>query len=734
MAVAEIVLVTPDENPEALEDERKRFEEIYGHPPDADASQIVAWVRDRYDEQTPAMQERFYRWVYQIKFATGDQWLITTDGRTYFEPPAPDGQVRVTRNLTWRALEYRISKLTENRPIPKVLPHSNEISDADKAEAAQQLLIHLDRVLDLGSRYDEALWYDALCGCAFFFVGWETETGEFVRAKKARLVIDPITGTPQVEEYFVNAEGEEVGSPDEAFQYRTGDPDVRVLPPWAVRVSNPEETDPRKQRYWMVAEVVEVSEIKRRYGHVADNIKGGDEYDQYVYYEDLISGWAEDGFRKRPKERPFVPRALVIQYFETPSLEYPKGRHIIICEDTLLHYGPLPYGNDEIGYCVPIVRLNTIHRPKDFYGKAHIEDIIPVQKTINQLESHALEYIRLFSRGGLAAEYGTTIEESWSDQYGSILYYSGERPQPLSWPGMPADVWQALSRAYENFDRIAGWADVARGDVPPGVKAARAILELKRSNDTPLGKALQRFDRAVELVSTKLIERAKWGYAEPHWIQIIGADSPHLVRAITSDDLPSRFTVKIETDSMLRLSYPAKLELLFELADRQWVSPESAMRLLNFADWEHQSGQWNRDYARARNKIERLLAGEPVGVEWWEDDKVHMLALEERMKDPRFDSLEPWQKMALTMLWTEHYKNWMMKQQGMLPPQLQALMQPQVPGMAVGAPALPAPAPAPAPQPAGGSSSSRRAAPDFSGGEALYNPVDVSPAEATAGY
>src|SRR5690606_39675898 len=101
-----------------------------------------------------------------------------------------------------------------------------------------------------------------------------------------------------------------------------------------------------------------------------------------------------------------------------------------------------------------------------------------------------------------------------------------------------------LSRAYENFDRIAAWADVARGDVPPGVKAARAILELKRSNDTPLGKALQRFDRAVELVSTKLIERAKWGYAEPHWIQIIGADSPHLVRAITSDDLPSRFTVK----------------------------------------------------------------------------------------------------------------------------------------------------------------------------------------------
>src|SRR5690606_7266122 len=191
---------------------------------------------------------------------------------------------------------------------------------------------------------------------------------------------------------------------------------------------------------------------------------------------------------------------------------------------------------------------------------------------------------------------------------------------------------------------------------------------------------------------------------------------------------------RIVAASLLVLSSPPKRDRRFEPADRQWATPESAMRLLSFADWEHQSGQWNRDYARARNKIERLLAGEPVGVEWWEDDKVHMLALEERMKDPRFDSLEPWQKMALTMLWTEHYKNWMMKQQGMLPPQLQALMQPQVPGMAVGAPALPAPAPAPASQPAGGSSSSRRAAPDFSGGEALYNPVEVSPAEATAGY
>lgn len=662
--------VVGDETQSALptSEVKQRFEAIYGHPPDAEAEEIVSTAWNWWHEQDAAMWERFHTWIYNIRFTDGEQWLITLDGRAWFDPPAPDGQVRVTNNLTHRAMQYRVSKLTEAMPIGKVLPQSNEVADADKAEAAQQLLGHLYRELDVSGIHDEALWYDALCGCAFYYVGWETETGEFVVAKKSRIKTNP-DGTTTEDHYFVDANGQEVGSPDDAFVYRTGDVSMEAIPPWCIRVSDPQQTDFKKQFRIMWASAVEVSQLKRFFGPAADGISGGDEYDQYVYFEDLVSSWATTTFRKRPRDKPFEPRTLLLRIFERPSTQYPGGRYIVVADKKLLVYRPLPYGPE-----IPIEQIKTTHRAKDFYGKPTVEDLIPIQKRINQLESHALEYIRLFSKGGITAEYGTIIEESWHEIYGSILYYSGQNPQPLSWPGLTSDVWQALNRAYENFDRISGWSDVARGNVPPGVKAAKAILELKRSNDTPLGKALQRFDRATERTCTQMISRARWGYVEPHWVQLIGADAPHLTRSMVSDDIPERFTVKIESDSLLRLSYPAKLELLFDLADRQWISAASAMKLLNFADWEFQSGQWNRDYGRARAKIDNLIKGMPVEVQWWEDDAVHMLALEERLKDPRFESLPPSVKMQLTQLWVAHYRQSKMKEAGMLPDAMQAAM------------------------------------------------------------
>lgn len=109
----------------------------------------------------------------------------------------------------------------------------------------------------------------------------------------------------------------------------------------------------------------------------------------------------------------------------------------MVCENKLLAYEEeLPFGSDEVGYDIPIVQLRTTTKPKDFYGMPGINLLIPIQKRINQLESHAVEYIRLFSRGGIVAEYGTMFEESWNDNYGSVIYYQGKAPSPLSWPGI----------------------------------------------------------------------------------------------------------------------------------------------------------------------------------------------------------------------------------------------------------------------------------------------------------
>ena len=70
-----------------------------------------------------------------------------------------------------------------------------------------------------------------------------------------------------------------------------------------------------------------------------------------------------------------------------------------------------------------------------------------------------------------------------------------------------------------------------------------------------------------------------------------------------------------------------------------------------------------------------LAAGQPVEVFWWEDDMVHMQAIEERLKDPRYEMSDPEFKANLNGLWMAHFNQFRMKQAGELPPALQAAMQ-----------------------------------------------------------
>lgn len=663
-----------------LDEERveiETFETIYGHEPGSSEEDIVSMLVGRYEDQQRDMEARFNQWAYNIRFTDGEQWLVQTDeGLGWFEPPHPDDEIRVTVNLTHGAIEYRIAKLTESRPQPKVLPHSNEIRDRDRTEAAQQLSSHLHRLLNLSERYEELLWYDSMCGCAFAYIGWASESGRFVAEKVSTVEVDEF-GESRVVDRFVGVNGEIVDDEDLARLFLSGEVTFQVLPPWSVLVSDPEEVDFSKQRWVMIVTWEDEADFRAAFGAVADDVRGEEVVSTpMTHYQDLVSalsrGSAYANRRRLPTIRKPQSRVRLIRYFERPSDDFPTGRHFIVAGNKLVYEGGLPFGSPRF----PLEQLRTRMRVRDFYGKPYVEDLIGPQRRINQLETHAVHYISLYASGGLMSQFGGLVEDSWLEGFGRVLYYEGDRPQPIAWPNMPSDVWNALNRAYDAFDRISGYSDVARGSVPPGVKAARAILELKRSNDTPLGRALQRFDRFVETTTHMMIQRARWGYAVPHVIEVLGHDVPHLTRSLMDDDLPTEFSVRVETDSMLRLSYPAKLEMLFELADRQWIDPASAKRMLNFGDWEHESGQWNRDYSRAREKIRTLENGGEVGVFWWEDDVVYMGAIEERLKDPSYENSPESFKMAMNKLWLAHFQQFRMKQAGELPPEMQAAMAP----------------------------------------------------------
>lgn len=244
---------------------------------------IAWWDKRLWESQNEVILERSKEWLQNLLYCAGSQYIAYHKiERRWIPRKAAPWRIRSAYNVVQKAVNLRVSRLTENKPMVTVQSATTDAEDVERAEFKETLFWHLWKKLHLHTRIVRARRWASKTGTGFLKVGFDPDAGPPRPVTKFRLktetvdrpVIDETTGRPAIdpltgdvmtepqeelvglEEVYVDASGNEliavdeitddpsrIGGktrtrnepPDEAKLYHEGEIFVNVLSPFNLR-------------------------------------------------------------------------------------------------------------------------------------------------------------------------------------------------------------------------------------------------------------------------------------------------------------------------------------------------------------------------------------------------------------------------------------------------------------------------------------------------------------------
>jgi hypothetical protein len=409
--------------------------------------------------------------------------------------------------------------------------------------------------------------------------------------------------------YFDSCVGPFVPGPDGRPQ---GLGEIRVLTGCRSETMWEAGVDFMESRWHAIERAVLVEEIKRLPGYIGGLLA------KDATTADLPSGKTSDQM------------AVLTDYLERPSAEYPQGRRCFIAGGRIIvdfskspdapegadWWEPYPY-MDAHGVVAdePVIhRLSyTVNPEGDDLGL--VERLIDLMRTVDDCWNKLLEWKNRCLMPRIMAPKGANIRTN--DVPGGVDYYDpqGGVAPPPSWektPPVPRELFEMLNLALEQLRSLASDVDV-QPDPNVGARTANVAISQAQSRwDSFLGDAAE-FDSRLMRHCLCLVARY---YTEQRVIDIRGRYGWEPPVAFTGADLRSQVNVRVLKGSIQSKSRQQTMQEI-EFVQTNWpgaITPEAAMAALHGGSGESLLRSYQLDVAKANDIVQRLKGG-PAAAE-----------------------------------------------------------------------------------------------------------------------
>jgi hypothetical protein len=107
----------------------------------------------------------------------GNQWVSSSNGAPWAEPPRPKEAVRVVYNMIDKALDQRLQILTDQRPGFSISPATQDPDDKRKAYARQLACEFQYEQMAMPAKAREAEYWAQTDGVSFWHMYWNPDKG-----------------------------------------------------------------------------------------------------------------------------------------------------------------------------------------------------------------------------------------------------------------------------------------------------------------------------------------------------------------------------------------------------------------------------------------------------------------------------------------------------------------------------------------------------------------------------
>lgn len=673
--------------------------------PNEDHDTLASTIESFYKKDGRVKARLGQGWERNVRMLDGDQWLVFTgepgDGGTWNRLSVSKENEYIPRpvtNIMFHCYEVLKSYLTKTKPRSNVKPNTQSFSDKSAAKVAELVIeANYERLKDQ-ENYEYAAAVGLGYGVVFKKDYWDASAGRSVEMpviSEEPPQVDPETGLP--------VEAEQVTE-----MVPIGDASTTVIEPYRIAIDLL-ATDLHTARWIMEYAIQPISWIKEAYGKSAPGYTGlADTVEEETalsgsmrrFYQlknsSGVKGELAGGTTDKGGSTNLSNSAVVKEYYEKPSADHPKGRMVVVANGVCLYAGDSPCEGPDAGDWHPYSDFRWELVPGRYWPKGPLDAICELQKRLNSIDATIILTRKTMAIPQKLVPKGSGIAPgSWTGRPGQQIDFNADAGLPATIPaaGVDASVFKEREQVIEEMKMLSGAMDILTGDRPPGVNAASALSLLYEVGTGKLFPMLDRWKRFVESSQKKQLRLVAKNYKEPRpeYVRILKQKNKELAEAdidkFLGEQLLDNCNVIVEAGSNVPKLEAMKQMRLQEAAQMGAIDlqvPENRaeyQRQMGIVGFDNDVGpdlkraQWENDC------LDNILTNpdkKPV-VLMADDDAVHILQHERRMKMPAWMELDPQVQQAYMMHVEEHNESLQQKEQ-MQAMQQMAMGQSPMPG------------------------------------------------------
>lgn len=487
-------------------------------------------------------------WQLNINFFVGNQYAsidgkgeIVDNYKQYF------WEEREVYNHIAPLIELRLSKLGKARPSLTVLPFSDEAKDIASAKISKKILKAVSHDINLSKILTEGTMWSEICGTSFYKIGWNERKGRVVAKNEYNSDI------------------------------YEGDIELSVVSPFEIYPDSNTYAKLEDCNSIIYARTFSSSDVK--------NIWGVDVEGKTVNVFSLenvgsVGGLGYSATSSSLAKTIKKDQVVVIEKYESPTVEFPNGRLIIIAGDKLVYLGELPYINLADGKRgFPFVRQCSIPIPNSFWGLSIIDRCIPIQRAYNAIKNRKHEYLNRLTMGILAVEDGSIDTEDLEEEGlspGKVLIYrqGASVPKMLTAGSVPIDFQYEENQLLSEFLNVSGVNDLLNSKTVATNISGIALQLLIEQDESRLISSAEEIRTAAKEISKHILRLFKQFAVLPHTTRIISEDGGIEMFYWKNSDI-SADDVVFETESEINESLAQKRSMILDILNTGLLHDEN---------------------------------------------------------------------------------------------------------------------------------------------------------------
>lgn len=530
---------------------------------------IVDFINADFKKRQQERRQYELSWELNMNFYLGNQYsYISNSGELNDIEKRYYWENREVFNHIAPVIEARLAKLGKVKPILNIKPAGKSEQDLYSTKLTKSILDNCCNNNKLSSLISIATHWSEITGTSFYKVTWDNSIGNIVAKNES--------GT------FTNGDVKiSVCSPFEIYPDSNGSIDIEDCESIIEARAYPAKYINELWNVNLEGEDVDIYELNNN--TFLSNISGRSNITKIIH----------------SKKHDHV---LLIERYEKPTLKNPNGKLTIICNNTLLYDGDLPYivyKNNKRGY--PFIKQVSTSQIASFWGISVIERCIPIQRAYNAIKNKKHEFISRLASGVLSVEDGSVdidnLEEEGLAPGKILVYRNGSTPPTFLDPGsIPNELDNEEERLLEELNNLCCISEVTtNNNLPNNINSGSALSLLISQDESRLSLTAEHIRESIQKVGTLIVRLYKQYATTKRLNQLTDANGNLEIFYWTNSDLNSDDVI-LESSNELEESISDKKEFILKLYDMGLLSDENGkvnsntknkiLNALGFKSWE----------------------------------------------------------------------------------------------------------------------------------------------------